>query len=119
MKKTIVMTFECENRDDYIDGLAQVVGYILSGKCAVKAAKKSGASKFSMATVEHGEVLMFTQADIVADLLGDLQQEINDAIDAKRIVPDELYEQVAKAAQEGLADKLAAAVIAKASQTVQ
>lgn len=119
MKKTIVMQFECENKDQFIDAFAQAVGHILSSKCAVKAENANGTAKYSMATIEYGEMLMFTQADIVADVIGDVQKEIGDALDNKRIVPDELIEQVVKVVKEGMADKLAAAAIAKASKTIQ
>jgi len=119
MKKTILMQFECNDKDDFIDAFAVAVGHILSSKCAVIASNPSGSSKFSMATVEHGKILMFTQGDIVADILNDVQEEIRDALDGHRIVPDEVLNEAVKAAKAQAATKMADAIIAKASKTVQ
>lgn len=119
MKKTIVMQFECADNDDFIDAFAVAVGHILSRKCAVKAKKPDGSSEFSMATVEHGEILMFTQGDIVADILNDVQDELRDALDNHRIVPDEVLSEAVKTAKAQAASKMADAIIAKASKTVQ
>lgn len=119
MKKTIVMQFDCPDKDEFIDAFAVAVGHILARKCAVKATKPDGSSKFSMASIEHGELLMFTQGDIAADILNEIQEEIRDALDNNRIVPDELLAEAVKTVKAQAAAKMADAIIAKASKTVQ
>ncbi len=118
-KKSIVMTLEGETKDDIIDALAQAVAYLLADKCAAKAEKQNGKSRFTFATLEYDELLIATQAQLLAEQIDKILGELGAAGEAKRVVPDELLDAVVAEFQKERAAKVASQAIAKASQTLQ